>query len=509
MSRLAKVLFIGVDAADKDLIWRWAQSGHLPNFRELFQNGAWGVTQGPPGLYVGAIWPSFYTAVSPARHSRYCFRQLVPGSYEIERVSPRDVQNEPFWDILDRSGKRVAVIDVPKTYPSQLSNGLHIVDWGSHDPDKAGFATWPESMEPVIEEQFGIDAMHNCNAFRLTGEEFKDFRDKLVDRVRKKIELSEHYLDNGNWDCFLTVFSESHCVGHQCWHLHDEQHPKYDQRLVDIAGNPIKDVYQALDTGIGRLIRKAGTDTNVVVFASHGMGPHYDATFMLDEMLLRLEGLPPPVEKRSEGGLQHSLRRAMPRAIRGTTRRARNKVRRVLGVDQYSRLAKRRYFQIPNNDVYGGIRINLAGREPRGLILPGKEYDECCAELRRDLMEFTNTVTKEPLVNDVLRSADLYEGENLHYLPDLLVEWNRHTPVSEIFSPKTGPITGLYKKCRTGDHTSKGLVFMTGPSTSPGTFQSPVSVMDLAPTIASFVGVQLDDVEGRPLVPPTRRRQAD
>lgn len=503
MSHREKVLCIGIDAGDKDLIWQWSQSGDLPNFHELFQTGAWGVTQNPPGLYVGAIWPSFYTAVSPASHSRYCYRQLVPGSYEIGRVSSRNVKKEPFWDALDRAGKRVAVIDVPKTYPSPLSNGLHIVDWGSHDPDRAGFVTWPESMLPAIVQRFGIDTVHNCNAFRQTGEEFVDFRDHLIDRVTKKTELSEHYLEQADWDCFLTVFSESHCIGHQCWHLHDDQHPKYEQRLVDIAGDPIREVYKALDKAVGRLIRKTGTDTNVIVFASHGMGPHYDATFMLDDILLRLEGLPPPGEKQRDDHLPPLLQRVAPRKIRNVTRRVRNKARRALGLDESARLARRRYFPIPNNDAYGGIRINLAGREPRGVVSPGKEYDECCDKLARDLMELTNTVTREPLVNDVLRSTDLYDGENLHYLPDLLVEWNRRRPVSEICSPKTGPITGAYKKCRTGDHRSEGLVFMTGQSIVPGKLQSPVSVMDLAPTIASLIGVQLDHVDGRPLVPLT------
>jgi predicted AlkP superfamily phosphohydrolase/phosphomutase len=104
-------------------------------------------------------------------------------------------------------------------------------------------------------------------------------------------------------------------------------------------------------------------------------------------------------------------------------------------------------------------------------------------------------------VKAVLRSADLYEGENMHYLPDLLVEWNRSAPVSEVFSPKTGRIAGEYKKCRTGDHTSEGLVFLSGPSIAPGQLRTPVSVMDLAPTIASFTGVELDGVDGRPIAP--------
>lgn len=499
MSSLAKVLFIGIDAADKDLILQWSRAGDLPHLNRLLETAAWGITHSPTGLYVGAIWPSFYTAVSPARHARYCYEQLQPGSYDIKRFSAREVKHAPFWDALDRAGKRVAVIDVPKTYPSELSSGMHVVDWGSHDPDPAGFRVWPEALGEDIERRFGIETMHNCNAFRTTGEEFRDFRDHLVRRVRRKTELSAWCLEQGNWDCLLTVFSESHCVGHQCWHLHDTRHHKHDPEFVAVAGNPMKAVYQAIDAGIGELLQKVGDDTHVMVFASHGMGPHYDATFMLDEMLRRLEGEPAYRKRASLVPMATALWKLLPQNVRKMASPLRKKVRVSLGVDKDQRLDTRRSFKTPNNDTYGGIRVNLVGREPRGLVSPGKEYDEFCATLARDLMAFTNVTTGEPLVKAVLRSADLYEGENMHYLPDLLVEWNRGAPVSEVFSPKTGRITGEYRKCRTGDHTSEGLVFLSGPSIAPGQLQTPVSVMDLAPTIASLAGVELDGVDGRPV----------
>lgn len=497
MSSPTKVLFIGVDAGDKDLILQWCGEGRLPTFSKLLRTSAWSTTQSPPGLYVGAIWPSFYTGVSPARHARYCYRQLEPGSYDIKWVSPREVKHEPFWDALDRSGKRVAVIDVPKTCPSRLSNGVHIVDWGSHDPDTAGFLTWPEAIGPGIEARYGADNMHCCNAFRTTGEEFRDFRDELVERVKSKTRLSAAWLGQGNWDCFLTVFSESHCVGHQCWHLHDERHRKYDPHLVALAGDPILAVYQAIDAGIGELLAQAGGNAHVVVFASHGMGPHYDATFMLDDILLRLEGEPLPQKRAGIVPLAKGLWRMLPRSLRQLARPVRNKARKNLGVDENAQRAGRKCFPTPNNDAYGGIRINLAGREPKGLVSPGRACDDYCDRLTRDLMAFTNAITGEPLVKNVLRSADLYRGEHLHYLPDLLVEWNRSSPVSEIFSPKTGRIAGTYTKCRTGDHTAEGLVFFSGPGVTPGQLRDEVSVMDLAPTLAALAGVGLTGVDGR------------
>ena len=42
-------------------------------------------------------------------------------------------------------------------------------------------------------------------------------------------------------------------------------------------------------------------------------------------------------------------------------------------------------FDIPNGEVYGGIRVNLVGREPQGKIKPGVEYDAFCDALTRDL----------------------------------------------------------------------------------------------------------------------------
>src|SRR4029450_6963397 len=105
------------------------------------------------------------------------------------------------------------------------------------------------------------------------------------------------------------------------------------------------------DRALGRILEQAGSDASVYVLASHGMGPHYDATFLLAEILRRL---------RDAG--RSALRPSPPAA-------------EVAG--------SQRYFEVPNNDVYGGIRINLAGREPAGWVRPGAELDARCGELRR------------------------------------------------------------------------------------------------------------------------------
>ncbi|HEX2387254.1 MAG TPA: phosphodiesterase, partial [Candidatus Binatia bacterium] len=61
----ARVLFVGFDALDSELLREWAEAGVLPTFRSLLKTSACGATQNPPGLYGGAVWPAFVTSLSP------------------------------------------------------------------------------------------------------------------------------------------------------------------------------------------------------------------------------------------------------------------------------------------------------------------------------------------------------------------------------------------------------------------------------------------------------------
>ena len=130
-------------------------------------------------------------------------------------------------------------------------------------------------------------------------------------------------------------------------------------------------------------------------------------------------------------------------------------------------LADRLCFTTPNNDVYGGIRVNLVGREPQGRIHPGAEYEAFCEALRTDLLAFVNLDLGQPLVRRVLRTSDLYKGDGVQDLPDLLVEWERDAPISRIQSPKTGVIEEVFPGRRTGDHKPEGPPFRSGPGIVP------------------------------------------
>ncbi len=496
----ARVLVVGIDAGDPDLILAGARAGRLPHLAALLARSAHGPTANPRGLYVGAVWPSFFTGVSPARHGRHCYSQIRVGSYEGRRFRPRDLAHEPFWNALSRAGRRVAILDVPKTFPTPELNGLQLCDWGTHDPE-AETQSWPPEWAAEVEARFGPDPVGRCDRPDRDAKDFADLRDRLVERAGARARWARHVLESDAWDLFMTVFSETHCVGHQCWHLHDPTDAHHDPVLRAALGDPLEAVYAAVDRGIGALLEDVGSDTTVLVVASHGMGSHYDGTFLLPEILRRIQNPPTSSLRRRGGELLADAWMKLPPAARRRLGPLRDRFRAPLAkaLPDTEMQGARPCFPVENNDAFGAIRLNLVGREPNGCLRRGEEADAFCRDLTQKLRSLVRVNDGTPIVRDVLRSADLFQGEQLDALPDLLVEWDRSAPIREVESPLTGRFEGQFAGTRTGDHRAAGMWLAAGPGLAPGASVDPVSVMDFAPSIGRLLGVPLAGLDGRPI----------
>jgi predicted AlkP superfamily phosphohydrolase/phosphomutase len=303
-----------------------------------------------------------------------------------------------------------------------------------------------------------------------------------------KRRLARDLMGRWAWDLFALGFGEAHCVAHQCWHLHDARHPRHDPALVRELGDPLLRVYRALDHALAELLATAGPESNVLVLFSHGVGPHYDGDHLLDRALERIERKLPHGRALTLGERVSYLVRARDRAkppVAGWLRR-------------WPERAFRKSFRIPNNEAYAGIRINLAGREPHGRIRPA-ELDAYCEALTAELLALRHGTTGGPAFREVERCDRLYDGPRLALLPDLLAEWTREAEFTALASPTIGRIEGRYAGVRTGDHRPQGLVLATGPETAPGPLRAPVSILDLGPTIAARLGVELEGVDGQPV----------
>ena len=155
-----------------------------------------------------------------------------------------------------------------------------------------------------------------------------------------------------------------------------------------------------------------------------------------------------------------------------------------------------------------GLRLNLKGREPRGLLRPD-EVEAFTQQLTAELLALVHDDTGIPAIRRVRETRDLYAGEHLDLLPDLLVEWNDEQPLGSatcgnprgshvrLRSPRLGVIEGTNTYVRTGDHRREGLFMALGPGIRPGQLERTVSIMDFAPTFCALLATPMPDADGR------------
>jgi predicted AlkP superfamily phosphohydrolase/phosphomutase len=520
----ARVLVLGIDAGSAPLLEAWAAEGALPNVRALMARGVVGHTESLEGFFVGSTWPSFYTGASPAEHGIHSLVQIRPGTYVLDRCYTGEfVKREPFWNHLSRAGRRLAILDVPLTGLSRGLNGIQMVEWGSHDANY-GFRAWPRGLAREVRRRFGHHPLtDSCDVDHRSPAQFVAFTRRLVEGVRRKAALTRHYLGREDWDLFVQVFTEGHCAGHQCWHLHDSRAPGWDAATVAETGDPIREVYVAIDRAIGEILADVGRPTLVVLLASHGMAHRVGAQFLLRDVLVRLGAAapaPPPATDSRPRPLRAALARGWaltPELVRRPVRRVHARRQRWIEARDWPRplpLETRdgRCFVVDNGLVVGGIRLNLAGREPRGLLAPAA-VPEFCGAVRRELLEIVDVESGRPVVGRVMRTDELYRGAYRQHLPDLLVEWSQERALGSatvgtgrgasvrLTSSRIGTLEGINRYCRSGDHRREGLFVAVGPGLEPGRMPGAVSIMDFAPTLAGLLGVELPAAAGRPIQP--------
>ena len=480
----ARLLVIGIDAASPELLDAWIADGTLPNLAALVASRTRGTDARHRGLlrwlHVGRRCTRARTRPSTGCTIRCSSCPGATGS----RIARRGafVERDPFWRVLSRAGKRVAVLDVPLSKLEAELNGVQVVEWGAHDAF-FGYSTLPPELASCIETRFGRHpAGASCDAARRGAEEYRRVRSRRSRAAcERKGAWSAELLARGGWDLFMQVFTESHCVGHQCWHLHDPAHPAHDAAVAAITGDPLRTVYRAIDREVGALVQAAG-DAHVIVFAAHGMASRYGAHFLLRDVLFAL-GVAAPTRQSLRGRVRDVAGRAwqsMPERLRvlaGPLRRrvmsgvAARAVTPEIGVDPDRSLC----FPLANGLAVSGIRLNREGREPRGTLAPGEQTDRFVEQLEQDLLAIVDDASGAPLVKRVLRTRDLYEGEHLDALPDLLVEWNEGVANGSTAlgggagarvsarSPKIGTITGVNDYGRSGEHRPGGWLVAAGP----------------------------------------------
>lgn len=504
-----RVLVIGIDGGTLDLVEPWAAEGDLPNLAALMEQGSTGRLASTLQPVTAPAWCTFMTGMNQGKHGLYDFVRRRQGSYEIEVTNATMMAAPTLFDVVSQQDLRVVSLNVPFTYPPHPVNGIMVS--GAFAPVIDEKAVFPAEFCPKLQALTpGYSAMVDYDP--RAPEPLADYSERISHAIERRERLALHLLEQEQWSLFAIVFMATDWAQHAFWHFQEAKDPRY--------GSVIRDVYRRVDTAIGRLAKAVGEETLIVVLSDHGAGP-LDYVVNLNRWLAEAGFLH---YRKARRGLWTQLRSDIVRAVASRYRRGvplgmRDAIRGRLGGERFDILKGQVESALLSSvvdwertQVYalgagGNLYVNLAGREPQGIVQPGREYEQVRNRLRDDLLAFTHPDRGQHLVKEVHRREDLYHGPCLEQAPDLIVEWASYRFWGRGRYDSRG--TSVFEQRRTfdfsdlpltGSHRRDGMLIVRGPGVQAGARITGAHLMDLAPTVLTYLGIRPpDQMDGRVL----------
>ena len=497
-----RVLVIGIDGGTFDLIRPWADEGHLPNLARLMSEGVWGLLESTLPPVTSPAWPCFATGKNPGKHGVFDF--IRPAGGEFELVNSASVKARALWQILSEAGRRVGVINVPVTYPPAPVNGFMVS--GMLSPH-SGRITYPDGLLESYRDEMGPYRVAPSVQHKDGNEEA--FIADLLDLVERRGRYSLRLMADHRWDFLMIHFQATDVLQHAFWKFVDPTHPRHDPRVAAGLVPEMRQVFQRVDDCIGQIVERAGDDVTVMVMSDHGFGPlHWVVNlnlFLLEAGLLQLKrdaftqlrsglfraGLTP-------ASVWHWIERVgLQNYVWLVSKSTRNKVvSKFLSFDDVD-WSRTQAYSIGH---VGQIYVNLKGREPRGVVQPGAEYDRVCQRVVEALGDLRHPTIGQPLVDRVVRGDEVAHGPYSGRGPDLHLVLDGYRAIAfPLFATDSRLVTRQIRG-DSGCHRQHGMLIAWGPAVRGGQTVEGARILDLAPTILHVMGLPVpDDMDGRVL----------
>ncbi len=434
-----RMLVIGLDGVPYSLLTGLMADGDMPNLKAIAEGGDLKPALSTYPTVSCAAWSSFVTGVNPGAHGVFGFTDIRPGSYEMYITGSTYVTSPPLWRILNERGHKVIVMNVPVTFPPPDVDGLLVS--GFLAPELQG-ATHPEGLAARLSSlgyRIDIDpwkARESLDAL------LEDLDLTLKGRVSGAVDL----LSKEPWTYGMVHVMGTDRINHFMWGKWASGDETYAPAF--------RDYYRKVDAAVGQIVGAVDDDTEVLLLSDHG--------FTLTEHELNLD-----TWLRESGylGVPASDEAGLSDIAEDT-----------------------RVFSMTPGRIY----INVKGRQPRGSVEAGAEYEALRDEVIAGLGEITRPDTGAPVMQHVFRREEVFTGDSVERAPDILAH-----PYDGIDLKSSMTSAALYANTPiTGMHTYDDAFWLVrGRSFGDET----PCVHDGAPTVLSLLGEDLPDhFDGRP-----------
>ena len=286
-----KLLLIGWDAADWEMIHPLLDAGRMPNLQRLVEEGVMGSLLTLQPMLSPILWTSIATGKRAYQHGVHGFVEPTSDGTALRPTASSTRKCKALWNILAQAGKRCHAVGWYASHPAEAINGVCISHQFPVAPASATPTHWPpqpNSVQPThLAESLTELRLHPRE---VTGPMLSQFiplasqldqRDpevrRLLSSFAKRLAecvslhaITTALMEEEPWDFCTPYYEAIDHVGHDFMPFHPPPMANVRPDLFEVFRGVMDAIYELHDQMLGRLVELAGPDAHVMIVSDHG-----------------------------------------------------------------------------------------------------------------------------------------------------------------------------------------------------------------------------------------------
>ena len=285
-----RLLLVGVEAADWNLLHPVMDEGLLPHLNQLVDSGASGRLLCAAPLVPAVQWASLATGKRPWQHGVCHSRELTEDRKSLRPATAASRCSPALWEMLAARGKQCVVVGWPGSH-GEKTNGVTLASDAYPAPTAGpGVKPWPPPPSGTYwPENLGV----TLDALRVSPETIqadvialylpqwqkidqqRDFRlghlRALVAADFSCLAASSELLKRQSWDFASVRFPTLGNIARLFLPYHPPRRASVSEQDFAIYKDVLRGECRMLDLILQKLIQIAGPETAIVLVSNHGL----------------------------------------------------------------------------------------------------------------------------------------------------------------------------------------------------------------------------------------------
>lgn len=462
---MTRTFVLGIDGCS----WRLLDSLDLPGFDRLLDGAATGTLRSTYPPITFPAWKCFSTGKNPGKLGVFGFANFDATSRTNRQNDATRFDGAELWDYVSEAGRGADVVNVPTTYPPHDVDGAMVAGPNATADDLV--APDDRSEEIADTGYVVLDSGHRL-AFKSGGDTAVDAAEEVI---ASRFRTTRHLLDADDADLVVQALYCTDTIQHYYW-----------------DGDEVARTYRRIDEELRGLLDQLASDDddwNVVLVSDHGFQPIEGALYL--DTWLEDSGF---LARRSDADDEASGRRIGP-TTDGVTRLV-----NALGLERVvarlpDRLVSAVASRLADADAVPVVDAVDWDRS-RAVFINGGIYvlddEDGTSDELADALERATDPAGEPIVDTVVRGAEVYSGSHADAAPDLVPISRRYKLLGfsrdgTVYDPDDDWVAG---------HEMDGVFAATGPDFTREDDLA-LDIYDVAPTLLHAMGLAVpEDIDG-------------